>query len=161
DRGGFAVEEIRLFRQPTKTTELPKSMIFNRLPSRSLWENDDAFIFGEVLRNAANLKRLYITGGEPLLMKRVIEIVDFLIESRNTDLTLEFSTNCTKINTEILRKLSKFRAVNLALSLDGFGDAHEYIRFPAKWYVIDRNIRRLRQLPNARICVTPVLQLYN
>jgi MoaA/NifB/PqqE/SkfB family radical SAM enzyme len=158
---GVAIKEIRLFRQASTKAELPNRMLFSRLPGRTLWENEDAFIFGEVLGNAVNLGRLYITGGEPFLMKKVIDIIDYLIDSRNTHVILEFSTNCTKITPDLLGKLSKFKELHLALSLDGIGDVHEYIRFPGKWSVIDRNIRLLQQLPNVDFCVTPVVQIYN
>ena len=161
DHAGVAIESIRLFRQASRAAELPKRMLFSRLPGRTLWENEDAFIFGEALGDPAKLDRLYITGGEPFLMKRVTEIIDYLLDSRNNHITLEFSTNCTKINSEILKKLSMFKAVNLALSLDGVNDTYEYIRFPAKWMTVDRNIRMLKQLPNAYLCVTPVVQIYN
>jgi glutamate-1-semialdehyde 2,1-aminomutase len=161
DNKGVAVEEIRLFREPAGVPELPNRMLYSRLPGRTLWENEDAFIFGELFRNAAKIDRLYITGGEPLLMKRVTEIVDYLIESRNTHILLEFNTNCTRVSSEMLGKLSKFESLNLALSLDGVGDVYEYIRFPARWKIVDQNIRMLQQLSNAYICVTPVVQIYN
>jgi hypothetical protein len=51
--------------------------------------------------------------------------------------------------------------VNLNLSIDGIDEIHEYIRFPVKWHVMDKNIRMLRELPNAEFCVTPVVQIYN
>jgi MoaA/NifB/PqqE/SkfB family radical SAM enzyme len=158
---GVAVEDICIFRRPTNVAELPNRILFSRLPGRVAWENEDAFIFGEVLRNAANINRIYITGGEPFLMEKVAEIIDYLIESRNTHITLEFSTNCTKLNTQILRKLSMFKAVRLDLSVDGIEEVHEYIRFPIKWHVLDRNIRMMKDLPNAIFCVTPVIQIYN
>lgn len=161
DCKGVAIEEVRLLRRPNGLAELPNRMLFSRLPGKTLWENEDAFIFGEVLANAPNLDRLYITGGEPFLMKGVIKIIDYLIESRNTHIRLEFSTNCTKITNEILEKLSKFRQVSLLLSLDGVNDTYEYIRFPAKWSVVEKKIGLITQLPNAYICVVPVVQAYN
>ncbi|WP_119270169.1 SPASM domain-containing protein [Taklimakanibacter deserti] len=161
DHKGMAVEEIRLFRQPSAATELPNRMLYSRLPGRTLWENEDSFIFGELFRNPGKIDRLYITGGEPLLMKRVTEIVDFLIQSKNNHILLEFNTNCTKVSSEILEKLGRFDSLNIALSIDGVGDTYEYIRFPAKWKVVDQNVRLLQQLPNAFICVTPVVQIYN
>lgn len=161
DRRGVAVEEIRLLRRPSAGAELPNRMLYSRLPGKALWEIEDAFIFSEVLANAPHLDRLYITGGEPFLMKGVIEIIDYLIASHNTHITLEFSTNCTKITDEILGKLSKFRKVNLLLSLDGAADTYEYIRFPAKWSIVEKKVRMMQQLPNAWICANPVVQIYN
>jgi MoaA/NifB/PqqE/SkfB family radical SAM enzyme len=161
DHKGVAVEEISLFRQPAKGAQPPNHMVFTRLPGKTLWEDEDAFIFGEALRNAPNLDRLYITGGEPFLIKKVEEIVDYLVESRNTHMTVEFSTNCTRLNTDVLRKLNMFKAVNINLSLDGVGDVHEYIRNPIKWPVVDRNIRMMKRLLRASITITPVIHIYN
>ena len=63
----------------------------------------------------------------------------------------------------MLDRLRRFQGVNMGLSLDGYGRYHEYIRYPARWSVIERNVERLAAIASDRLIVAanPVLQVYN
>lgn len=126
------------------------------------WYADDRKIFDDVFRSLDSLRRLYITGGEPLINDRVAEILDFIISrgaARHID--LELSTNCTHVDSRIVERLRKFRRVSLLLSLDGIGETFEYIRYPARWKVVDANARILKSEYGLECSVPPVIQIYN
>jgi hypothetical protein len=118
-------------------------------------------MFDDVLKSASTLQRLYITGGEPLINERVFEVLNFLVgDGAASHIDLELSTNCTNVNAVILDKLKQFRKITLLLSLDAVGDAFEYIRYPARWTVVDANVRKLKNEKSLICCVTPTVQVY-
>lgn len=83
-------------------------------------------------------------GGEPFLMKRQWDIVDSIIESECAkDILIGYHTNATIWNTDIQDKLSKFKEVNLCLSIDDVGSRFEYLRHPAKWDQVEHNLQTM------------------
>ena len=128
------------------------------------WYRDDAWVRDVLLKNAKDLRALYFTGGEPMIEKQVENILDHLIaEGVAGNVYLEFNTNATVLKDAMLERLQRFQGVTIGLSLDAYGKYHEYIRYPARWSVIEKNIGRLVALGCDRIRVSaePVLQVYN
>lgn len=83
-------------------------------------------------------------GGEPFLMKQQWAIVDSIIElGYSKEMLIGYHTNATIWNTDIEEKLSKFKEVNLSLSIDDVGDRFEYLRHPAKWNEVKNNIEKI------------------
>jgi MoaA/NifB/PqqE/SkfB family radical SAM enzyme len=125
------------------------------------WYMDDRKVFDGVFKSLDTLQRLYITGGEPLINERVIEILDHIVTQGAAEhVDLELSTNCTHIDPGVFGLFKKFRRAELNLSLDAIGDAYEYIRYPAKWKTIDENVRKLKA-HNLHCCASPTVQIYN
>jgi sulfatase maturation enzyme AslB (radical SAM superfamily) len=128
------------------------------------WYRDDAWVREVLLKNSRDLRALYFTGGEPMIEKQVENILDHLIaEGVAGNVFLEMNTNATVLRDGMLEKLQRFQGCNLGLSLDGYGRYHEYIRYPARWSVIEKNVERLAAIgsPRFTIAANPVLQVYN
>jgi MoaA/NifB/PqqE/SkfB family radical SAM enzyme len=125
------------------------------------WFMDDQTVFADVLKSGDALERLYITGGEPLINDRVADILDHLIDTgASRHIHLELSTNCTHVSAEHIERFQKFGRVELLLSLDGVGSTFEYIRYPARWSVVNASVRKYKE--HGLICkVPPVVQVYN
>lgn len=88
----------------------------------------------------------YFLGGEPLLNKPHLEFLKRLYDKGYSKLIqLEYNTNMTVSNDNLLDLWSNFRKVILALSIDDTGDRYEYIRYPAKWSKIIDNLSTLKQ----------------
>lgn len=104
------------------------------------------------------LKHLYITGGEPMIVPAHDEMLDLLIESDLAkDIWLEYDTNASAINDKIVERWSKFKRVDIRVSMDGIHDEYELIRFGGKWEKFEKNISILRnysKLTNNKIRVT-------
>ena len=99
-----------------------------------------------------NLNKIYITGGEPMIQKPVMEFIDYMIHSGYCDtVMLQFATNVSVVNPLILDRLRRFRRVHLTLSLDGVGSTAEYQRHGTDWAKIDSNIQALGELRLARM----------
>jgi sulfatase maturation enzyme AslB (radical SAM superfamily) len=101
-----------------------------------------------LLKVIDGLEGMYLTGGEPTLIKRYYELLDYLIANgRNQNIKLMLYTNCSVFSPKFVEKLLKFKKVTVICSLDGVGEVAEYIRHGAKWEDVRRNVFRYLQLP--------------
>jgi MoaA/NifB/PqqE/SkfB family radical SAM enzyme len=159
---GVPITSVVLRRHaPADADQMTRPQLLSpRLGVEGPWYMDDRKIFDDVLKSGDALDRLYITGGEPLINDRVAEILEHLIENGAArHIHLELSTNCTHVPDAHIKRLKKFRRVEMLLSLDAVSTAYEYIRYPARWSVVDANVRKLKK---SLICkVPPVVQIYN
>ena len=122
---------------------------------------DHDIMWDQVISLIPNLKKVYMTGGEPTLIKNNFRFMKSCIEQGRKDIVLFFNTNCTNINKNFLELISQFDTVNINASLDGVGVVNEYIRAPSDWLQISSNIEKLAQLPNVHLGITPTVQIYN
>jgi hypothetical protein len=67
----------------------------------------------------------------------------------------------TILSDSMLEKLARFRTVDAGCSIDGIEGDLEYIRYPAKWPVIEQNILRMGSLSNVRLIFNVAVQFYN
>jgi len=90
--------------------------------------------------------RLNILGGEPLIIEEQFNLlkkaIDFGYASK---MEVQYNTNLTKIDPRLLEIWSKFKAVFLNVSVDGFENLNEYIRHPMKWKNFYSNLEILQQ----------------
>jgi len=87
-------------------------------------------------------KKIYLAGGEPLIIDRYIELLKFLAEHRSQAEIL-ISTNLTTLPEEVLGYLKRLRSV-IIVSTDTWGRAQEYVRYPLKWDKFIRNLEALK-----------------
>lgn len=91
------------------------------------------------------VKHIYITGGEPFIIKGHDVLLDKLISSGLAkDVTMEYDTNLTVINDKLLDKLKQFKKVMLFVSCDDIADRFELIRYPGKFDVFKKNLQKLK-----------------
>jgi len=122
---------------------------------------DHDILWDQVISLIPTLKKVYMTGGEPTLIKNNFKFMQACIDQGHTDIVLFFNTNCTNINKKFLDLISQFKQVNINASMDGIGIVNEYIRAPSDWKLISENIEKLAQLPNINLGITPTIQVYN
>ena len=122
---------------------------------------DHDIMWDQVISLIPTLKKVYMTGGEPTLIKNNFKFMQRCIDEGRTDIVLFFNTNCTNINKKFLELISQFKQVNINASMDGVGIINEYIRAPSDWKLISENIEKLAQMPNVNLGITPTIQVYN
>ncbi len=105
------------------------------------WENNE--FIDSIKKLAPKLKRLYLTGGEPTLIKRNIEIMQMILDTGNTDCYIALTTNLTQWNEIFYNTMSRFKHGEIQISIDHVHDKNEYIRYPTKWENIEKNIIRM------------------
>lgn len=104
--------------------------------NQTYWKNFDQY--------AHTAKRLYIVGGEPLIIPEHTESLERLVASgASANIEIEYNTNLTNVTPKIKELWSKFKLIRLGASIDGYGDVFTYQRAPAKWDAVYKNIKDL------------------
>lgn len=113
----------------------------------------------------------YFAGGEPLLVPEHWQILEKLIENgRAKDVSLRYSTNLSTLQNKgrhVLDYWKHFKIVNVAGSIDEVGERFHYIRWPADWRRISKNIKGIvdawNQLPgdSHEMTFSPVVSIMN
>lgn len=88
---------------------------------------------------------LHLIGGETLVQPGSTKLLQWMYEN---NLTKKFSLRITtslavNLTTDLMTILKSFKQVTFNLSIDSVGDNYNYIRWPAKWTKIERNLNEL------------------
>jgi len=117
------------------------------------WEEPDTF--GRVLEQVKHADYISIAGGEPLLVKQLFDI----FEHAPRNCVININTNLTRLTDQHIDVITSHSgSIIVAVSLDGVGSHHEYVRFGSDWNTLDQNIRRIVNLPGVRVIFTYLLQ---
>ena len=96
-------------------------------------------------------------GGEFFLFDDNIRILEKI---RQRNLTVTIFTNATIINPKMLEILKEISSVEIRISIDGFEQGFEFVRYPASWAGWESNVALLRkELPHAQIYCATVIQM--
>lgn len=115
------------------------------------FDNNDVY-WNNFEKYVHNAKRLYIVGGEPLIIKEHTESLERLVTSGASEhIELEYNTNLTNVTPHIIDLWKKFKLIRVGASIDGMGDVFTYQRSPAKWDAVYNNIRALDTEPDLNI----------
>lgn len=105
-----------------------------------------------------NLKRLYLTGGEPTLINMNRVILDKLIKAGNNKCYVCWTTNLTNWPPEFYDKLDFFDASEVQMSIDGFKMTNTYCRYPTNWKSVEKNFDKAQKLTDK--CILKVYYVY-
>lgn len=110
------------------------------------WYSDNSRFWEELEELGADLKKINIVGGEPLLIDQHYKFLESLVEKGSAgEVVLEYNTNLTVLPSKALELWKHFAKVRIGVSLDGYDKNNTYIRYPSKWSVIVRNLQRLNE----------------
>lgn len=116
---------------------------------------------------APGLMHLDVPGGEPFIsgVSQQQALLQYYINiGRASDMTLHYTTNATIFPDQSWWKLwNHFKEIDLQLSIDGIESRYEYIRFPAKWNTLVKNVDQYldKQLHNFKLSVSHTVSAYN
>jgi len=100
-------------------------------------------IINLIIDNQYNLKEIYLSGGEPTLIKHNIKLLQKLDKSINC--IIRINTNMMfEQNNKVISELLKFKNVLVTISADSLNDQFNYIRRKADWNTFIRNLSYLR-----------------
>jgi len=87
------------------------------------------------------LRVLKVAGGEPTIDPKCIEFLDKFIEEHDaSNVELWVTTNATRMIPFLRKYKPHFKRLCVTLSLDAAGPVVEFIRYPADWNSIQKNI---------------------
>lgn len=121
----------------------------------------DPTLFESISRECENIEQLTLVGGEPLASSENLKLLKAL-RYRGKSLQLEVSSNGSLINSEVLDLLESFQTY-FKFSMDGVYEVCEYIRYPADFDVLEKNLNQLlsRDIEAGLIVTVSVLNLMN
>ena len=129
---------------------------YNWHKNKEIWQN--------IYKWAPGVKQLYFTGGEPTLIKKNWDLIDYLQrKGYSRDINLMFNINCTHVPDKLLDTFSTFSKVDIMFSVDGYKEVQEYIRYPSKWENVESNIIKIlkNRRKNTQFQISSVVQVYN
>ena len=95
------------------------------------------------------MERLYITGGEPFLIKELWKYIEHIVDTGvSKNITFWCSTNFNYVTKNQLDLLKEFNSVEINCSIDTFGKSIEYQRYGSSWETIQSNIDLVRPYLN-------------
>jgi organic radical activating enzyme len=107
------------------------------------WWNNDIF-WNNLEKKIPYLKQVYLVGGEPMLIEPHYDFLQKVIDSgRAGEVTLEYDTNLTAIHKRAFDLWKHFKKIWLRVSLDDYGPQFNYVRFPAKWSQVSKNLESI------------------
>jgi hypothetical protein len=133
------------------------SFINNDIESYDVnWPEQDLFqnLMTEI---APNIRSMELKGGEPLLVKNIIDIIKSIPNKKESVIALT-TNGSVEIDDEFLAELAKFKTIWFFVSVDGIGELGEYIRYGSCWSQVDTTIKRVSQLKNCIFRLSVVLQ---
>jgi len=104
------------------------------------WMHDERW-HNQFKKISRQLVHIYVTGGEPMLVPWHGEMLDYLVsENLSQNIVLEYDSNFTAINDNIVEKFKNFKSVVIRVSLDGIQDTYEWVRYPGQWLKVEKNV---------------------
>ena len=92
--------------------------------------------------HAGRLKHVYLAGGEPLLMKENL----ILLEKLNPNVNIRINTNLSKVDTRVFEAVCEFPNVHWTVSVETLAQEFEYIRHGGSWTDFLDNLKIIKQL---------------
>lgn len=159
---GVGIEHIEVLRKRDRKASGSDKLLSGRFSGAKHWIREKDFIYNELLKNPKEIKHLRIVGGEPLIINEIIEITDYIIKHGEPEnFSLSMSTNGTVFDQRFFENASKLKRLVLGVSLDGMHQLFEYIRFPAKWDQVTKNIERFQTVKGLFFYISITVMAYN
>ena len=148
------IKEWSLINEALTTDEVSRLKKMGWPEYQKTWEN--------IIPLIHSVEEIYLTGGEPTIIKEQHKILDYCIENKIAkNIKLKYNTNLTNIPEHLINKWKQFKVVQLNCSIDAIGDLDRYIRYPSDWKTIEKNFTDLNNLDNVNTEIHCTVQMYN
>jgi len=88
-----------------------------------------------------------VTGGEPSVNNDFLEYCYYLDDNEfSKNISFAFHTNLNVLPTKFVSIWNKFKNVTVKISIDAIGKDYEYIRYPGKWKILEKNLLQLQEI---------------
>lgn len=117
----------------------------------------------EIIDIIGSNSRIYVTGGEPSLVKKHLQLLELLCKKGyNKTVNLQFNSNFQVLNQHWFDLLKEFHG-DMLPSIDAIGTTAEYLRYPCNWDKVDNNIKEfINQCGNTwNIKIMPTVSMLN
>jgi len=115
-------------------------------------------VFDFITTNLSTIENINLLGGEPLLQKQNLKLLDLLPDKQYyvlTNLTNDVKTNL------LAQKMISNPNVTWGVSFETIGDRFEYVRHGASWKVFEENLRIIYEQTGKKLNAHPVYFLFS
>lgn len=108
------------------------------------WPKDNQKFWNNLYEISNQVDTFEFFGGEPMLLKEHTGYLKKLVELGGTEnKVISYNTNGTQDMKQFYDLWNKFKRVQVFFSIDGIGDRFTYLRHPANWSEVNKNINNL------------------
>jgi len=117
----------------------------------------------QVISPQSQLREIHFSGGEPLLSRQHVDILEALVENGlASQLTLTYNSNLSSLPKHTLKLWESFQRVQIGVSVDAVGALNNFVRHPSDFEKIANHLRQLDASPaNVEFWITSTLSLLN
>jgi len=108
------------------------------------------------LAELSSAKKLYLAGGEPLIIDNFILLINHIAELDQQP-ELVINTNLTSVTDELKQLLLKIKNLTLTVSIDAYKSVNEYHRWPMRWDKLYNNLLWARENIQGTIQINSVV----
>jgi len=111
--------------------------------------NYEKWVIGQLEKqDLTDLLEVGVFGGEPFMMRHWEQFIELLHEkSTLSNIKIEISTNASVIpNKRIVELLSRFKEVELRISVEAVDKLAEYVRTGLNWNTLQKNIKKWQEI---------------
>lgn len=127
--------------------------------------DDSGNLLEEIKAQVPNMTLAYFAGGEPLITDEHYVLLEEMIRTgKNKEITLRYNTNMSNFKYkkyDILDLWSRFKRVEVAASIDHYGERAEWLRHGTDWGVVESNLKSIRDLDFIDYQYNTVLSIFN
>lgn len=144
--------------------KIHEELLQRNIPStgdRYTWVRDSSIV-NKLTDYLESCYEIHFLGGEPLIIKEHDKILEKIIEfNRQDKVELSYISNMNDVPQRILKYWSQFKKIHCGVSIDGFEELDEYIRFGTNWNKKVNNIYKLTDYDNVRTDFHITVQAFN
>ena len=119
--------------------------------SRFEWYKNSEF-WNDLKMLLPSIRELIIGGGEPMLLEEHRALIEVCVSSGHAEhIQLRYHTNGTILDEKIFELWKHFKLVETFVSVDGIGERNHYMRHPAIWPQVEKNLRTLDNYPHGNL----------
>ena len=107
---------------------------------------------------------LQFTGGEPIINQEHYDLLAGIPDSVKPNIKLRYASNLSYIKFkkyDLVDIWSKFKHVNIKVSMDGIDDVYNYIRQDGNWDTVYENMCVLNDVPSIDVAAGITVQAHN
>jgi len=140
---GLAQKIQELTEDPTLKGDMDSKLSIDR--GQYQWSESPEFWQG-LRKNISSVRELIFGGGEPLIWAKHPELIEECVRSGHaSQIQLRYHTNLTVLDKDLFELWKSFKKVEVFASVDGLGERNFYLRHPANWEAIERNLTILEE----------------
>ena len=112
----------------------------------SNWYDIESPFWTDFFARLQDIQEIYFAGGEPLIQKEHQWCLKQIISRGFAgQIRLRYNTNLSYLNEAHFEMWSHFQKVDISVSLDSLERKNEFIRYPSRWTILEKNLQQLDQ----------------